>query len=269
MIVLALRRSNVFALLCFVSLVATTPVAVGQETGRVEGREASAGGYYVNYRPGEPTTRVSVWGAIPNPGVYEVGPDIDLETVISLAGGPVRERSATSGNTDPLDMVVRLYRGDTAKPIYSASLDAFISDEADRPTMRDGDVIEIVPQPVARITVWGAVNAPGLYEVGEDYAIDDVLSLAGGPTLRPLPSNVRRTVTITLYRAQGTAESVYSATLEEFVRNPGDHPELQDGDVIEVETQERNLFTYRDVLTIVGVAASATFAFVQLLRVLE
>ena len=264
-----LCRLSSFVALLFASLVAVSPGAIAQETGRVEGRQANGGGYYVNYRPGEPTTRVSVWGAIPNPGVYEVGPDIDLETVISLAGGPVRERSATNGNTDPLDMVVRLYRGDTTEPVYSASLDAFISDEADRPTMRDGDVIEIVPQPVARITVWGSVNAPGLYEVGEDYEIDDVLSLAGGPTLRPLPSNVRRTVTITLYRASGTAESVYRATLEEFVRNPAGHPDLQDGDVIEVETQERNLFTYRDVLTIVGVAASATFAFVQLLRAIE
>ena len=41
--------------------------ATAQTVGRVEGRQATPGGYFVNARAGEPTTRVYVWGTVRNP----------------------------------------------------------------------------------------------------------------------------------------------------------------------------------------------------------
>ena len=256
------------------SLLAAAALAVGcsvpataQETGRVEGRQATPGGYYINFRPGEPTTRVSVWGAVRNPGVYEVGPEFDVETVLSLAGGPIRPsaRSTTLARsasvTDPLDVMIRIFRGGTSEPLYEATLDDFVENESRQPELRDGDVIEVAAQPVARVSVWGAVNTPGLYEVGSSYDVEDLLSLAGGPQLGTLVDNNRRTVEIAVYRAGGPGSGpVFEATLEEFVSNPSAHPALQDGDVIQVTTREKRGWTGRDTLTLLGVAASAGIA---------
>ena len=95
---LLLRGLVALALLAPLSL--SSP-ARAQETGRVENRQATPGGYYVNFRPGEPTTRVSVWGAVRNPGVYEVGPEFDVETVLSLAGGPIRPSARSTQPAGP------------------------------------------------------------------------------------------------------------------------------------------------------------------------
>ena len=269
----SLRQFGGLTVLISTVLAGLVPGVAAQETGRVEGRQATPGGYYINYRPGEPTTRVSVWGAVRNPGVYEVGPEFDVKTVLSLAGGPVRPSSQsltatrTASVTDPLDMVVRIYRGGTAEPIYEATLDAFVGDEEDHPTLRDGDVVEVAARQVARVTVWGAVNTPGLYEVGSGYDLEDVLSLAGGPRLGPLLDNTRRTVEIAVYRAGGPGSGpIYEASLEEFVSNPAGHPDLRDGDVVEVTTRERRGWTGRDTLTLMGVTASAGIAVATLYR---
>lgn len=251
------------------------PPALAQETGRVEGRQATPGGYYINFRPGEPTTRVSVWGAVRNPGVYEVGPEFDVESVLSLAGGPIRPsaRSTTLARsasvTDPLDVMIRIYRGGSTEPLYEATLDEFVGDESRQPTLRDGDVIEVAAQPYARVSVWGAVNNPGLYEVGAGYDVEDVLSLAGGPQLRPLVDNTRRTVNIAVYRSGGPGSGpVYEASMNEFIANPSAHPMLQDGDVIEVTMREKRGWTGRDTLTLLGVTASAGVAVASLINVL-
>ncbi|MEO0558681.1 MAG: SLBB domain-containing protein [Bacteroidota bacterium] len=262
--------------LCFsVAALASVESASAQETGRVEGRQATPGGYYVNYRPGEPTTRISVWGAVRNPGVYEVGPEFDIETVLSLAGGPIRPsaRSTTLARsasvTDPLDVMIRVFRGGTGEPLYEASLDDFVSNESRQPALRDGDVIEVAAQPSARVSVWGAVNNPGLYEVGSGYDVEDVLSLAGGPQLRPLIDNTRRTVHIAVYRATGPGSGpVFEATMDAFIANPSAHPPLQDGDIIEVTMREKRGWTGRDTLTLLGVTASAGIAVATLINAL-
>ena len=270
------RSSARLAALAALAAASLLSPAAAQETGRAENRQATPGGYYVNFLPGEPTTRVSVWGAVRTPGVYEVGPEFGIEMVLSLAGGPIRPsaRSTTLGRsasvTDPLDVMIRVYRRGTAEPFYQATLDAFVGGETTQPALRDGDVIEVAATPAARVAVWGAVNNPGLYEVGSGYDVEDVLSLAGGPQLRPLVDNTRRTVDIAVYRAgsPGTGP-VYAASMAEFVANSGGHPDLRDGDVIEVTMRERRGWTSRDTLTLMGLAASSVIAAATLIRTLQ
>ena len=264
-----------FGLLLAIAGLIGADSATAQQTGRVEGRQATPGGYYINFRPGEPTTRVSVWGAVRNPGVYEVGTGFDIETVLSLAGGPIRPsaRSTTLARsasvTDPLDVMIRVFRGGTGEPLYEASLDDFVENESRQPALQDGDVIEVAAQPFARVSVWGAVNNPGLYEVGSGYDVEDVLSLAGGPQLRPLVDNTRRTVQIAVYRAGGPGSGpVFEASLDDFIANPASHPALQDGDVIEVTMREKRGWTGRDTLTLLGVTASAGIAVATLINAL-
>lgn len=49
----------------------------------------SAASYYYIGKPGELTMNVNLWGAVKNPGRYEVPSSTDLVQLLSFAGGPL------------------------------------------------------------------------------------------------------------------------------------------------------------------------------------
>jgi hypothetical protein len=115
-------------------------------------------------------------------------------------------------------------------------------------------------EPTITVSVWGAVAAPGLYEVGEATDLGTLLSLAGGPAGTPEQEDRHVTTTVRLFRTAGPARQLaYEAVVDRLVLEPGRYPALHDGDLVEVETaiEEVGRFTWQDALTIVtgGVAA--------------
>lgn len=228
----------------------------------MEGRQATPGGYYLNALPGEPTTRVFVWGNVRLPGVYEVGRGFDLAAVFSLAGGPVDPARPGAPDVRDAEMEVRVYRGGTTdgEPAYRARLDQFLSSPASHPALRDGDVILAERVSDLRVYVWGAVRSPGLYDVGPGFDAAGVLSLAGGPALGTIRNNDVRTVDVRVLRP-GVEAPLYEAPLAQFVRE-GTELTLVDGDVIEVETRDRTPWSFRDTATVIGAAAGVLTAVV-------
>lgn len=239
------------------ALAATTLApAAAQTVGRVEGRQATPGGYFVNARAGEPTTRVYVWGTVRNPGVYEVGPGFDVQSVLSLAGLPI-EADREPG--DP-EVHVRVYRpGGGEAPIYEAPLGQFVLAPDRHPALREGDVLTVGLEPEARVNVWGAVRLPGLYEVGPGFDAQAVLSLAGGPLLPALQDNETREVTVRYLRG---GETLFDGPLDAFSRQSDSLPMPQDGDIIEVVTRESRGFSFRDALAVTGTVAGIVSAVV-------
>lgn len=229
--------------------------ASGQVLGRFEGRQATPGsGYYVNARPGEPTTRVYVWGTVRAPGVYELGEGFDLQSVLSLAGLPVEDEQDPG---DP-EVFVSVYRPGTGnEPVYRASLEAFATSPQAHPTLQEGDVLTVGLEPEARVNVWGAVRLPGLYEVGPGFNAPAVLSLAGGPLLPELQDSDTREVTVVYTRG---AERLFEGDLNAFVQSQEALPMPMTGDVIEVEVRRRRGFTLRDALGVVGSVAGVASA---------
>ena len=224
------------------------PRSEAQVVGRFEGRSVTDGGYFVNARAGEPTVRVYIWGGVRNPGVYELGPGFDLSGALSLAGLPTR----SGGGAGDLDVYVRVYRPGGGEAVYVASLEQFALRPGDHPGLREGDVITVGPEPSARVSVWGAVHTPGLYEVGPDFGPQAVLSLAGGPLLPTLQEGVSREVTVRYVRRDRV---LYEGPLEEFTRASPSLPSPIDGDVVEVAVRERRRFSFRDALTVAGTVA--------------
>lgn len=113
--------------------------------------------------------------------------------------------------------------------------------------------------PTTQVYVWGSVGAPGVYEVSADTDLGKLISLAGGPADAPITEDVEQTTTVRVYRiAGGDREVIYEAVVDQLVREPGRYPTLQDGDVVELETEieQTDRFTWRDgVSVITGVAA--------------
>ncbi len=118
------------------------------------------------------------------------------------------------------------------------------------------------------ISVWGTVESPGAYQIGTEYDLGMVLSLAGGPEFGVRQERSERRVTLELYRGQaGTRSLVYEASLNQAVSAPERYPSLQDGDVLIVETLERDRFSWRDALTIVAGVATLTLAVERIVAV--
>ena len=70
--------------------------------------EALRGGAYYRFADDvDVTMQIKVWGAVTNPGFYEVREGLNLSTVLSLAGGP--QPSLEAGSTTST-YSVRLYR---------------------------------------------------------------------------------------------------------------------------------------------------------------
>lgn len=109
------------------------------------------------------------------------------------------------------------------------------------------------------VNVWGSVRNPGLYEVPVDTRLGAVLSLAGGPSSGSTRWNQRQRTTLRIIRPlEGGEEVVFERVLEDALFVPTVNPELQDNDTVTVEQFTKELFTWRDALSIVS--ASATFA---------
>lgn len=236
------------------------PSVSAQQVGRVEGRQASPGGYYVNALPGEPTTRVHVWGDVRLPGVYEVGRGFDLAAVLSLAGGPAAVSTQEAERVRDAERFVRVYRdqGD-GEPVYEARVQDFLTDVSSHPELRDGDTIVTSRSGGdLRVYVWGAVRSPGLYEVGPGYDGPALLSLAGGPQVSTIRNRDVRTTNVKVLRP-GVETPLYEAPLDRFARDGGALA-LQNGDVIEVEIRDRTPWSFRDTATVIGAAAGVLTA---------
>jgi hypothetical protein len=116
------------------------------------------------------------------------------------------------------------------------------------------------------VRVWVVSDTrSGLYEIGEDVSLGELLVLTGtGPGL--VSVRERRRTTIRVYRGDRTSRGmIYEATFEEMLENPGRYPTLQNEDAVVVETQVRARFHWRDALTIVS-AASSTILLIERFR---
>ncbi|MFN3597254.1 MAG: SLBB domain-containing protein [Rubricoccaceae bacterium] len=119
-----------------------------------------------------------------------------------------------------------------------------------------------------RVYVWGTVRAPGLYEVSSGTDMGELLALAGGPIAGALPAEIERTMRVRLYRAEGAGRTLlYDALIEDFLAAPGRYPDLRDGDIVEVETQDRRRWGWRDTATIIGSSAGLAAVLLQILSI--
>lgn len=118
-----------------------------------------------------------------------------------------------------------------------------------------------------QVLVMGNVGRPGVYIVGRDTALDELLALSGSTLLgADLPTETQR-VTVRLFRPEGDRRVlVYEAAMETLLTEPGRYPALQDGDVVAVESLiiPRRRFTWRDGLSLATSLATLVILATQL-----
>ena len=117
-------------------------------------------------------------------------------------------------------------------------------------------------QNTVQVMVVGSGIQAGLYEVGEETNLEQLVVLGGySPGVRQASND--RTVTIQLYRdnPNGQREVIFDASLDALIA-----PTVQMGDVVRVEVVDRERFSWRDGLRIVTAAASLTLVIERLAR---
>jgi hypothetical protein len=102
-----------------------------------------------------------------------------------------------------------------------------------------------------RVYVVGG-GANGIYEIGADMRLDELLALTPAST-GSQSGDTRQRVTVRLYRTDdaGQRSLVLERRLEEILQaNPDTYPTLQEQDLIGIEVRSRQRFGWRDGLRI-------------------
>lgn len=110
-----------------------------------------------------------------------------------------------------------------------------------------------------QVAVWGSVGRTGIYEIPVDTDLERLMTMAGGAPLDARSEDQIQETTIRLYRVTNDQrEVIYEQPLEEMVTRPGNYPNLEDGDIMVVETITDRRFGFRDVLSLVSTLGTLT-----------
>ena len=109
--------------------------------------------------------------------------------------------------------------------------------------------------PTIDISVVNLGGTSALFRVGEEVTLTQVLALSG--SVAGTEENerfiIRSTVNVLRGDGQGGRTVIYSAAPDQLFREPGNHPQLQTGDVVEIDNTYERLperITFREGLQI-------------------
>lgn len=123
-------------------------------------------------------------------------------------------------------------------------------------------------EPTLEVLVLGDA-ATGIYVVGTNTTLIELLALTGSGSSSGQSADVRREVTIRLMREQGGSRRVvYEQEFSSFLAEPGSYPALQDGDLFTVEVKQHRRTGLREVLEITSRLSSITLLVLRLVDVL-
>jgi hypothetical protein len=110
-----------------------------------------------------------------------------------------------------------------------------------------------------QVSVVGAVQQPGLYEVALGTDIGRLLALSGGPRYDVRESGRGRRVELRLFRPQAGPLPIYATTLQDAATNTTVYPPLCEGDTFLVDVIERRRFGLQEIATIAGGVSAIAF----------
>jgi hypothetical protein len=115
-----------------------------------------------------------------------------------------------------------------------------------------------------QVSVVGSVRQPGLYEIGESVDLNRLVALAGGPNIDPRDRTRERDITIRILRSSSGVQPAFWATLDQTA-TLAEAPALNEGDTVLIEITERQRFTWRDGVAVIGGLGAVAFL-IQALR---
>jgi hypothetical protein len=106
-----------------------------------------------------------------------------------------------------------------------------------------------------RVSAWGAVRFPGLYEIPRGTSLQSLFSLSGGPQFGERERRSKRNMTIELFRTvDGERQMIFRQEMENDITAIDSNPVLSDGDILSVQAVTRRTFSVRDIFPILSAA---------------
>jgi protein involved in polysaccharide export with SLBB domain len=178
-----------------------------------------------------PTTErdyVYVLGQVARPGPYEYRRGWTVAELLAQAGG------ATPRASLPRSLILR------RSEVIPVNLERLLvqGDVSQNPELRPGDVL-VVPEINERVLMLGEVSRPGYQDLRQGDRVLDVITRAGGPTIKSAPEN------ISVLR-NGTSTRI---SLETFYKT-GDltqNPLVEAGDVVLLPETDRRVLVLGEV----------------------
>ena len=109
------------------------------------------------------------------------------------------------------------------------------------------------------VNVEGAVQRPGLYEIGVGNDLGRLLALSGGPLYSQVESNREKRVEVRLFRPGRGPEPIYATLLQDTATNPDVYPPLCEGDTMLIDVIEKRGFGWQEVGIIAGGLSAVAF----------
>lgn len=149
------------------------------------------------------------------------------------------------------------------------TLFAALPARAQIPAQDEQFVIEMARPGTATMTLylWGTFGRPGIWRVERDVDLIELLSAARVPGIGTTDVDFRQRTILKIYRGTpGSRREVFSKKLEELVAEGAAYPDLQDQDVLELETRRRPRLSVRTVVQYVGSISSLALLTLRLIR---
>lgn len=116
------------------------PDVSAQSSPRVEGQKGHVNTYA---RPGQATQTVYIWGAIDNPGVWEIGPDTGLVELFSVVH-PSGYANESLGTETQVTIRIHRTRNNEMRVVSEMPLEKLLElSPSERPSLQGQDVIEV------------------------------------------------------------------------------------------------------------------------------
>ena len=194
------------------------------------------------------TNRVTIEGAVNQPGDYALTAGMRVQDLIQRAGGPLYDYYA--GRADLVSL-----NADNTTTIHPISLDGALNGiRADNPLLKRFDRIRIYSQQQVaylgrrQVTVRGAVQRPGLYTQSDNMRVSDLLLRTGGP----LPDAYLNRAVLLHQRGDGSYSYDYISLSGVLAGNQTDDAAIQDNDVLAVYRIGEAHFTPDHTVKVLG-----------------
>lgn len=162
--------------------------------------------------------RVSVLGAVSQPGSFEINNGATVREAILMAGGPTE-------NADLENCTIR--RDGSAEGVSINYAQVMQGDREANVVLRPGDVIYVsARQQLGYYTIQGAINAAGRYELKGRTTLTEAIAIAGGV------GNKARLGEVRILRASEGASTTLKVNVSDVMAGKTANPDVQNGDQI-------------------------------------
>lgn len=115
------------------------------------------------------------------------------------------------------------------------------------------------------VYLWGDLGTPGVWRVERDVDLIDLLSAARVSGIGRDAAGVASENTLHIYRGPGSdRQQIYEVELEQLLGEGADYPDLSEGDVLVIETKQRQRFGLQEASQLVTTISTLTLLVLQL-----